>query len=149
MLCSRLGPRPHFFSRYRHLARHPLALLRLTFLRIQRRPEPTSSCCATSYKNGSRACEKVRNEYTDGDWTRFNELVAAVWQPSLLEIRAIWVSTSYSLRFIPPNVVGQFHFKSEDAQRHLSLWKHCPMQRTHVRFSSHNCSQSEHAWHPS
>ena len=30
------------------------------------------------YKNGSLAREKVRNEYADGDWTRVNELVAAI-----------------------------------------------------------------------
>ena len=31
-------------------------------------------------------------------------------------------------------------------KRHLSLWKCGWTQHTHVRFSSHNCSQPEHAW---
>jgi len=64
------------------------------------------------YKNGSLAREKVRNEYANGDWTRFNELVAATPPGN----KGYWGLYFPLPEIIPPNVVGQFHFKSEDAQ---------------------------------
>ena len=64
------------------------------------------------YKNGSLAREKVRNEYANGDWTRFNELVAALPPGN----KGYWGLYFPLPEIIPPNVVGQFHFKTEDAQ---------------------------------
>src|SRR5260221_2563924 len=48
------------------------------------------------YKNGSLAREKVRNEHADGDWTRFNELVAALPPGN----KGYWGSTSHFPRLL-------------------------------------------------
>lgn len=62
------------------------------------------------YKNGSLAREKVRNEYANGDWARFNELVAATPAGS----KGYWGLYFPLPEIIPPNVVGNFYFKSQD-----------------------------------
>ncbi|KAI9510488.1 actin-like ATPase domain-containing protein [Russula earlei] len=62
------------------------------------------------YKNGSLAREKVRNEYASGDWARFNELVAARTPGN----EGYWGLYFPLPEIIPPNVIGNFYFKSED-----------------------------------
>jgi len=62
------------------------------------------------YKNGPLAREKVRNEYANGDWARFNELVAA----STPGNGGYWGLYFPLPEIIPPNVIGNFYFKSED-----------------------------------
>ncbi len=63
------------------------------------------------YKNGSLAREKARDDYANGDWTRFNELVAANPPGN----KGYWGLYFPLPEIIPPNVVGSFYFKSEDA----------------------------------
>jgi len=63
------------------------------------------------YKNGSLAREKVRDDYANGDWTRFNELVAANPPGN----KGYWGLYFPLPEIIPPNVVGSFYFKFEDA----------------------------------
>jgi xylulokinase len=62
------------------------------------------------YKNGSLAREKVRNEYANGDWARFNELVSAMPPGN----DGYWGLYFPLPEIIPPNVVGSFYFKSKD-----------------------------------
>src|SRR5712675_292700 len=62
------------------------------------------------YKNGSLAREKVRNEYANGDWACFNELVAATTPGN----GGFWGLYFPLPEIIPPNVIGDFYFKSED-----------------------------------
>ena len=59
------------------------------------------------YKNGALAREQVRDQYADGHWTRFNELV---------EQRPVGNGGYMGFYFplpeiIPPNVQGSFFFK--------------------------------------
>ena len=62
------------------------------------------------YKNGSLAREKVRNEHANGDWAHFNELVAATPPGN----NGYWGLYFPLPEIIPPNVVGNFYFKSKD-----------------------------------
>jgi xylulokinase len=62
------------------------------------------------YKNGSLAREKVRNEHANGDWARFNEMVATTPPGN----DGYWGLYFPLPEIIPPNVVGNFYFKSED-----------------------------------
>jgi xylulokinase len=62
------------------------------------------------HKNGSLAREKVRNEYANGDWALFNELIAAMPPGN----DGYWGLYFPLPEIIPPNVVGKFYFKSRD-----------------------------------
>ena len=55
---------------------------------------------------------KVRNEYANGDWARFNELVAAL-PPGNKGYRGLYFPLP---EIIPPNVRRPVHFRSEDPQ---------------------------------
>ena len=86
---------------------------RFTTSHILAHPTTTGAYIAMlCYKNGSLARERVRNEYANGDWTRFNELVAATPPGN----NGYWGLYFPLPEIIPPNVVGQFHFRSEDSQ---------------------------------
>ncbi|KAI0306053.1 hypothetical protein B0F90DRAFT_1624083 [Multifurca ochricompacta] len=62
------------------------------------------------YKNGSLAREKVRNEHANGDWARFNEMVAATPPGN----DGKWGLYFPLPEIIPPNVVGNFYFQAKD-----------------------------------
>ncbi|KAF8275171.1 actin-like ATPase domain-containing protein [Lactarius quietus] len=62
------------------------------------------------YKNGALAREKVRNEHAGGDWARFNELVTATPPGN----NGFWGLYFQLPEIIPPNVVGNFYFETQD-----------------------------------
>lgn len=62
------------------------------------------------YKNGALAREKVRNEYAGGDWARFNEMATATPPGN----NGFWGLYFPLPEIIPPNVVGNFYFETQD-----------------------------------
>ena len=62
------------------------------------------------YKNGALAREKVRNEHAGGDWARFNELVTATPPGN----NGFWGLYFPFPEIIPPNVIGNFYFETQD-----------------------------------
>jgi xylulokinase len=61
-------------------------------------------------KNGALAREKVRNEHAGGDWARFNELVTAAPPGN----NGFWGLYFPLPEIMPPNVVGNFYFDTQD-----------------------------------
>ena len=71
---------------------------------------PNAYIAMLCYKNGALAREKVRNEHAGGDWARFNELVTTTPPAN----NGLWGLYFPLPEIIPPNVVGNFYFETQD-----------------------------------
>ncbi|CDO73344.1 hypothetical protein BN946_scf185008.g107 [Trametes cinnabarina] len=84
---------------------------------------PDAHIAMLCYKNGALAREQVRDQYADGHWTRFNELV---------EARPVGNDGYMGFYFplpeiIPPNVQGNFFFSTSPSS--VSTLSECDMPR--------------------
>jgi len=84
---------------------------RFTTSHLLAHPTTTNAYIAMlCYKNGALAREKVRNEHAGGDWARFNELVTTTPPAN----NGFWGLYFPLPEIIPPNVVGNFYFETQD-----------------------------------